>query len=262
MTIVPTAFTSLLLAAGMLFSTPVADSRALPPTKPTFDSRKALYTAAFEQHVVSSYLKAKLVNYGVPANVYREALMGYYALSQRGQVVPSQHTLTIIDFGRPSRQKRLWVIDLKKQAVLFHTLVAHGKNTGADLAQNFSNQEGSEKSSLGFFVTGQTYQGKHGLSLKIHGQDPGYNTNAASRSVVVHGADYVSEDFVRQHGRLGRSQGCPALPVNQSSAVIRAIKGGSVLFAHGPEDVRYHSNWLQLDPALMAFAQQQGLTGS
>jgi hypothetical protein len=262
MTQVPTAFTSILLTACLLFSIPVASSRALPPTKPTLETRKTLYLAAFEQHVASSYVKAKLVNYGVPANVYREALMGYYALSQRGQVGPSQHTLTIIDFERPSRQKRLWVIDLKKQTVLFHTLVAHGKNTGADLAQNFSNQEGSEKSSLGFYVTGQTYQGKHGLSLKLHGQDPGYNTNAASRSVVVHGADYVSEEFVRQHGRLGRSQGCPALPVGQSSAIIRAIKGGGVIFAHGPSEVRYQSNWLRPDPALLAFAQQQGLSGS
>ncbi|WP_026879953.1 murein L,D-transpeptidase catalytic domain family protein [Hymenobacter norwichensis] len=258
----PTVFTSILLTACLLFSIPVASSRALPPTKPTLETRSTLYMAAFEQYVAGSYVEAKLVNYGVPANVYREALMGYYTLSRRGQVAPSQHTLTIIDFERPSRQKRLWVIDLKKQAVLFHTLVAHGKNTGADLAQAFSNQEGSEKSSLGFYVTGQTYQGKHGLSLKLHGQDPGYNTNAASRSVVVHGADYVSEEFVRQHGRLGRSQGCPALPVSQSSAIIRAIKGGGVLFAHGPNAVRYHSNWLELNSALLAFAQQQGLAGS
>jgi len=218
--------------------------------------------AAFEQHVLSSYVKAKLINYGVPASVYREALMGYYTLSQRGQIGRNQQTLTIIDFERPSSQKRLWVIDLKKQTVLFNTLVAHGKNSGGNIAQTFSNREGSEMSSLGFYVTGQTYQGKHGLSLKLNGQDPGYNTNAASRAVVVHGADYVSEEFVRQHGRLGRSQGCPALPVNQSPAIIRAIQGGSVIFAHGPNDVPYRSAWLELNPALMAFAQQQGLAGS
>jgi hypothetical protein len=214
---------------------------------------------AFEQYVLSSYMKAKLINYGVPANVYREALMGYYSLSQRGQIAPSRQVLTIIDFERSSSQKRLWVIDLKKQTVLFHSLVAHGRNTGEDMARTFSNREGSEMSSLGFYTTGSTYQGKHGLSLKLHGHDPGYNTNAASRAVVVHGADYVSEQFVRQHGRLGRSQGCPALPVQQSSAIIRAIQGGTVIYAHGPSQVRYASTWLQLDPALMAFAHQQGL---
>ncbi|UOG77063.1 murein L,D-transpeptidase catalytic domain family protein [Hymenobacter tibetensis] len=218
--------------------------------------------AAFEQHVLTSYTKAKLVNYGLPANVYREALMGYYRLSQSGQASASRQTLTVVDFERPSREKRLWVIDLKNQTVLFHTLVAHGKNTGADLARTFSNREGSEMSSLGFYTTGATYQGKHGLSLKLNGRDPGYNTNAYNRAVVVHGADYVSEQFVRQHGRLGRSQGCPALPVNQSAAIIQAIKGGTVLYVHGPNEVSYRSEWLQLDPALLAFAQQQGLTGS
>lgn len=262
MTQVPTALMTIVLAACLLVAPAVAGSREVPPAKVRLEMRRTQYMAAFEQHVLSSYTKAKLISYGVPANVYREALMGYYTLSQRGQVAPGQHVLTIIDFERSSTQKRLWVIDLKKQAVLFHTLVAHGKNTGNDLAQTFSNREGSEMSSLGFYVTGQTYQGKHGLSLKLHGQDPGYNTNAASRSVVVHGAEYVSEEFVRQHGRLGRSQGCPALPVKQSAAIIRAIKGGSVLFVHGPNEVPYRSAWLQLDPALTAFAQQQGLAGS
>ncbi|MBC8084196.1 MAG: murein L,D-transpeptidase catalytic domain family protein [Hymenobacter sp.] len=232
------------------------------PPRLSVEMRRAQHMAAFEQYVLSSYTKARLIRYGVPANVYREALMGYYSLGQRGQVVSGQSVLTIIDFERPSQQKRLWVIDLKKQTVLFHTLVAHGKNSGADLAQFFSNQEGSEMSSLGFYVTGDTYQGRHGLSLKLHGQDPGFNTNAASRAVVVHGADYVSEEFVRRHGRLGRSQGCPALPVEQSAAIIRAIAGGSVLFAHGPGEARYQSAWLDLDPALLAFAQWQGLPGS
>ena len=268
MTKITTAFTTLLLTACFVFSSVASHSSAAssPRTggapKPNTELRRAQYMAAFEQFVLTSYMKAKLVNYGVPVNVYREALMGYYSLSQRGQISPSRQVLTIIDFERPSRQKRLWVIDLKKQTVLFHSLVAHGKNTGNDLARTFSNREGSEMSSLGFYTTGSTYQGKHGLSLKLHGQDPGYNTNAANRAVVVHGADYVSEDFVRQHGRLGRSQGCPALPAQQSSAIIRAIQGGTVIYAHGPSQVRYTSGWLQLDPALLAFAQRQGLARS
>lgn len=269
MTKITTALSTLLLTACFVFSS-VASHSSVATTprkgaslpKPSTDLRRAQYTAAFEQYVLTSYMKAKLVNYKVPVNVYREALMGYYSLSQRGQISPNRQVLTIIDFERPSRQKRLWVIDLKKQTVLFHSLVAHGRNTGDDLARTFSNREGSEMSSLGFYTTGSTYQGKHGLSLKLHGQDPGYNTNASSRAVVVHGADYVSEDFVRQHGRLGRSQGCPALPAQQSSAIIRAIQGGTVIYAHGPSQVRYTSTWLQLDPALVAFAHRQGLAGS
>ena len=125
--------------------------------------------------------------------------------------------LTLIDFSRPSQHKRLWVINVEKGKVLFHTLVAHGKASGADVPMAFSNKDGSEMSSLGFYRTAPTtYTGKHGLSLKLVGLDPGFNTNAESRAVVVHGADYVCEDFVKAHGRLGRSQGCPALPVAET----------------------------------------------
>ncbi|WP_222940445.1 murein L,D-transpeptidase catalytic domain family protein [Hymenobacter sp. BT491] len=223
------------------------------------EARRTLYLASFEQHVMRSYAQSKLVTADLAPDVYREALVGFYNLQQRGVISPSQHVLTIIDFNRSSRLKRLWVIDLREQRLLFHSLVAHGKNTGEEFATAFSNREGSEMSSLGFYVTGHTYTGKHGLSLKLKGVDPGYNTNAATRAVVVHGADYVSEDFVREHGRLGRSQGCPALPSNESSDIIRAIYGGSVVYAHAPRGVAYQSNWLQLDPALLAFARSQGI---
>ncbi|SNC63491.1 L,D-transpeptidase catalytic domain [Hymenobacter gelipurpurascens] len=215
--------------------------------------------AAFEQHMMRTYVQAGLVNTGLPVLVFRKAMVGYYHLQQEGAVKSRQSLLTIIDFSRASNQKRLWVIDLAKSRVVFHTLVAHGKNTGEQYAQTFSNREGSEMSSLGFYVTANTYQGKHGLSLKLRGLDPGYNTNAASRAVVVHGADYVSESFIRQHGRLGRSQGCPALPVGQSSAIINTIKSGTVIFANGPTEVAYESDWLSLDPALLAFARSTGL---
>ena len=109
-------------------------------------------------------------------------------------------------------------------------------------------------SSLGFYKTAPTtYQGKHGLSLKLHGLDPGFNTNAESRSVVIHGAEYVCEDFVKAHGRLGRSQGCPALPVAETAAIVRAIKGGSLLYLHGPARAGYRSRWLDADAAAASF---------
>lgn len=264
MTFAPSALATLLLATCLALPSPASslETATKPPRSVTNEVRKTQYMAAFEQHVLTSYAQARLSSYAVPVDVYREALLGYYSLRQSGQANPSRPVLTIIDYARPSTQKRMWVIDMKNKRVLYHTLVAHGRNTGANIAETFSNREGSEMSSLGFYVTGQTYEGKHGLSLKLNGKDAGYNTNAASRAVVVHGADYVSEDFVQQHGRLGRSQGCPALPVAQSSAVIKVIQKGTVVYAHGPSKVRYRSSWLQLDPALTAFAQLQGLSGS
>ncbi|UOQ70792.1 murein L,D-transpeptidase catalytic domain family protein [Hymenobacter cellulosilyticus] len=222
-------------------------------------ARKAFYTAAFEQHMLLTYTQSGLTQSGLSLSVFRQALIGYYNLQQRGLASTAKPLLTVIDFSRSSRLKRLWVIDLKKQRVLFHTLVAHGKNTGEEFAKAFSNKNGSEQSSIGFYVTGNTYTGKHGLSLKLQGLEPRYNSNAASRAVVVHGAEYVCEDFVRQHGRLGRSQGCPALPTAQASSIIRAIKGGSVIYAHAPATVNYTSSFLQLDPALTAFARTQGI---
>jgi hypothetical protein len=262
----PTTTAGILLTFFTLFTSAGAAPAPRPSAsvgpKPVLNEvLRTTYTAAFEQHVTRTYVQAGLVNSGLPVPVYRKALIGYYNLQQRGAIKAAEPLLTIIDFSRASSQKRLWVLNVAQSRVVFHTLVAHGKNTGEQWAKSFSNQEGSEKSSLGFYLTGNTYQGKHGLSLKLNGVDTGYNTNAASRAVVVHGADYVSEEFVRQHGRLGRSQGCPALPVAQSSAIIKVIKSGSVVFANGPAGVAYQSEWLQLDPALLAFARSKSLPG-
>ena len=260
----PTVFASLFLSLLSFFcpleGVPAARTSASASAESTLtEARRALYLAAFEQHTLHTYALAGLTTSELPIEIYRQALLGYYQLQQRGLASPAKQTLTIIDFNRSSRLKRLWVIDMQRPKVLHHTLVAHGKNTGEEFAQTFSNREGSEMSSLGFYVTGETYTGKHGLSLRLRGVDPTYNTNAASRAVVVHGAEYVCEEFVQQHGRLGRSQGCPALPVKESSTIIRAIKDGTVLYAHAPAGVAYASNWLQLDPALIAFAQTKGL---
>lgn len=219
-------------------------------------AERTAYLAAFEQQVARTYVQAGLAEAELPLLVYRQAMVGFYNLRQRGLIGPRCHTLTIADFSQSSNRERLWVVNLADGRLLHRTLVAHGKNTGEEYAQTFSNVEGSEMSSLGFYVTGPTYQGRHGLSLRLRGVDKGYNTNAFGRDVVVHGASYVSHDFVSQHGRLGRSQGCPALPEAQAPAIIRSIRGGSVLFINGPQSAHYQSDLLTLDYALLAFSRE------
>ncbi|GAA4386682.1 hypothetical protein GCM10023186_31590 [Hymenobacter koreensis] len=235
-------------------TTGAASRPATTPPNPAL----AAYRAAFEQNLVRTYVGAGLANTGLSTTVLRNALVGYYNLRSRG--LASKPVLTIIDFSRSSRLNRLWVIDLAKQRLLYHTLVAHGKGTGEEFAKAFSNVSGSEQSSLGFYLTQQTYQGKHGLSLKLRGMDPKFNSNAGPRAVVVHGAQYVCQDFIRQHGRLGRSQGCPALPQEQSAPIIKTIQGGSVVYAHAPDGVTYSSQWLNLDAALPSFARSHGIS--
>jgi hypothetical protein len=141
--------------------------------------------------------------------------------------------LTIIDYSKPSTQKRFYVIDLNAKKLLFHTLVSHGQKTGYNKASNFSNESESHKSSLGFFKTAETYSGKHGYSLRLDGLEKGINNNARSRAIVIHEADYVSQKFIQKHGRLGRSWGCPALPVGVSKKIIDTISRGTCLFVFG-----------------------------
>lgn len=159
---------------------------------------------------------------------FSKAMDGFDVLKEK-QIIQS-NILTIIDFDLPSTQKRLWVIDMDENKVLFHSLVAHGKNSGELNAESFSNENESYKSSLGFFVTSETYQGSHGLSLKLDGLEKNKNDNARSRAIVIHGADYVSHDFIREHNRLGRSFGCPALPLELTKSIISTIKNKSCLF--------------------------------
>lgn len=143
--------------------------------------------------------------------------------------------LTVIDFSLPSTKKRLWIIDLKAKKILFNDYVAHGRNSGDNEVVAFSNRTGSYMSSIGFYLTAETYQGKHGLSLRLEGMDKGYNSNARSRAIVIHGADYVSQDFIRQYGRLGRSLGCPSVSMDIHEEVIETIKEGSALFIYYPD---------------------------
>ena len=162
---------------------------------------------------------------------FRYAMIGYLGLRQEGRL-SDRELLSIIDFTQSSRQKRFYTLDLKKKQVVFNTFVSHGRNTGTDLAQRFGNEARSNLSSLGFYVTGETYTGSKGYALRLDGQEQGYNDNLRRRAVVMHDADYVSEAWIKSYGRIGRSQGCPALPKDVSRRVINTIKDHTAIFAY------------------------------
>ena len=165
--------------------------------------------------------------------VFSSAMRGFLSMSEKKQT--TSNTISIIDFTLPSTEKRLWVIDLSSGRVLHHSLVAHGKNSGELYARTFSNNQDSYQSSLGFYLTGQTYIGKHGLSLKLHGLEPGINDRAEARAIVIHSANYVDDSYAKKIGRLGRSWGCPAIPVEQHKEIINALAGGTCLFIYYPD---------------------------
>ncbi|HVI57975.1 MAG TPA: murein L,D-transpeptidase catalytic domain family protein [Luteimonas sp.] len=149
-----------------------------------------------------------------------------------GKAAARPHRLAVIDYTRPSRQRRLWVFDLDKGTLLRHEYVAHGRGSGGDVPTHFSNDEGSKQSSLGLFAGAETYQGEHGYSLRLDGLEPGVNDRARERLLVMHGADYVDPVQAQRQGRLGRSWGCPALRPEATRAVIDALKDGQLVFAY------------------------------
>ena len=144
-------------------------------------------------------------------------------------------TLTLIDYSKPSVEPRLWVYDLATGKMLFKELVAHGKNTGDNMATSFSDTLNSRQSSIGLFVTDDTYVGSNGYSLRLDGLEPGFNTHARERAIVMHGAPYVSTQFASAQGRIGRSWGCPALREAVARQVIDTIRGGGVIFSYYPD---------------------------
>ena len=191
-------------------------------------------------HVVSSKSSSQLFfdeleenNLTLPRFLsFEKAYEGYTQLKSQGFI--DKDFLTIIDFSLSSNEERLWVIDMVSKKVVLHSLVAHGRNSGEEFATKFSNKAESFQSSLGFYATGEVYQGKHGLSLRLDGLEYGINDNARNRAVVIHGADYVSEKFANAQGRLGRSLGCPAVPYAIHKDFINLIKDKSCLFIYHP----------------------------
>lgn len=177
--------------------------------------------------------------------VFMNAYLGYLNLSASGLTESS--ILTIVDFKKPSTYPRMWILDLEKDSLLLHTWAAHGKGSGREMAETFSNTPESLQTSLGFYLTAEEYMGKNGRSLRLDGMDEGFNTNARKRHVVMHGADYVSLGAIAEYGFLGNSEGCPAVSREVNDQVIDWVKGRSVLFITGNTDA-YQSQWL--DPEL------------
>ena len=178
--------------------------------------------------------------------VFEKAFLGFQNLKKSGKLQPTARILSVCDFSLSSTRKRLWVIDLDEKKILFNSLVAHGKGTGEEFAMNFSNTMDSHQSSLGFYVTEQTYNGDNGYSMRLFGMDRGYNDAALERCIVMHGADYVSEKFIKSEKRLGRSWGCPAVPRDLAKPIINTIKNRTCLFIYYP-DQNYlsSSQWLK-----------------
>jgi len=199
------------------------------------NSKKPLEISAYSKPAAEELAYATLNpnSFKLPSfDCFSKALHGFLKLKESGNV--AKDFLTIVDYSLPSTEKRLWIIDTKENKIVMNSLVAHGKNSGKNYATSFSNKNESNKSSLGFFITGETYNGKHGLSLRLDGLEKGLNDGARNRSIVMHAADYVSEAFAKAHKRLGLSHGCPALPNNLSAKIIATIKGKSCLFIYHP----------------------------
>lgn len=181
------------------------------------------------------YTIVHLADTGLSRDVFNMAIKGLKKLDSNGKL-HNPGIVTIADYSQSSNKKRLYVIDLKNNKLLFNTYVAHGRNTGEEFAKSFSNQEGSYKSSLGFYVTENPITGSHtGFSLQIKGVEKGFNDHAVQREIIIHGAEYASENFIKKYGRLGRSYGCPSLPPEMNKPIIETIQGGTCLFLYNPD---------------------------
>jgi len=197
------------------------------------ESNSGAYTTrSFVEEKLDVYDSLHLEESGLSRKVFELALRGMYKLIRKGHI--KQNILSIVDFSQPSVNKRLYVIDLDSYSLLYNTWVAHGVKSGKVEATYFSNKPASHKSSLGFYVTGQTYKGSNGYSLKLLGVEKGINDYAFRRGIVMHGAEYVSEEYIQSQGYIGRSYGCPAVPADISRELIDQVKEGTCLFIYHP----------------------------
>ncbi|WP_377522553.1 murein L,D-transpeptidase catalytic domain family protein [Pontibacter rugosus] len=225
-------------------ATPVNTGSSMPlPNADQLQKRITnLKLLKFNQVSYNLYAHMKLQDEGLRFEVFDKALTGYYNMKRNGEVADKPY-ITIVDFTKSSNTKRLWVVDVEKKELLFNTYVSHGRNSGQEFAESFSNDNESFMSSIGFYVTENTYYGKHGLSLKLEGLDKGFNTNAKDRCIVMHGAEYATEEFIEQAGRLGRSLGCPAIPMEEHEDIIKVVQGGTAMYVHAAYD-QYTSQYL------------------
>lgn len=176
---------------------------------------------------------------GISFDAFKKGVQGYLNLKEQGRL-ENTGILTIVDFSQSSKNERLFILDMNTWTIQKKMLVSHGRNTGEEFARNFSNQPGSYTSSLGFYLTAEVYEGRNGTSMRLDGLEPGFNDKARERAIVIHGADYVSEQFISGHGRLGRSQGCPAVSAENLRPLLQTISNKSCFFVYFP-DKRYIS---------------------
>ena len=227
----PLAFAKPVLGCKLTMAPAVSTSPLPSPVPGIMDNfiapRKSVYDS----------LQLNLSGLSKQAFVY--AQKGWQKLIKQGRVF-NQSVMAIIDFSQPSDHKRLYVIDMKNYKLLFNTLVAHGRNSGKQWASSFSNKPSSFKSSPGFYITQETYYGNNGYSLKLEGIERGINDKASRRAIVMHGADYVCESYIAAQGYIGRSEGCPAVPLQDADRIINTIKNGACLFVY-PLNKRYLS---------------------
>lgn len=189
--------------------------------------------------------------FSISKEAVQHAFTAYEKLKLSGQVL-NQRYLTIADFSKPSSEKRLFIIDINKMELVLQTLVAHGRNSGTLFAKAFSNKNQSYQSSLGFYLTGNIYKGKHGMSLQLSGIESGINDHAKQRAIVIHGADYVSNNLIKKQGYIGRSLGCPAVPQNEVKEIIQTIKGASLLYIYAPSNNYTKKSKLITGPSLIS----------
>lgn len=202
------------------------------------------------------YNQMELVKY-LKYEAFEEALQGYKKLNPT-----KQNILTIIDYSLPSTEKRMVVLDMQNKKVLQHTIVSHGRASGEKFATSFSNKHESHQSSLGFFITENTYYGSNGYSLVLNGLEKGINDQAKARAIVIHGADYANESIIKSTGRLGRSYGCPALPRHLNKAIIDTIKNGSLIYiyAQNNEYMKYTKLVERKPNSLLASKENTGIS--
>ena len=224
-------FASITMLVSFTSNKPVLADRS--HSERTISTSNALF-------IHSIYTEIHQAGANLSEEIFSLAFAGFEKLNAQGRL-SRDSILTIIDFSKSSRQNRLFVVDLKAKQLLFKSVVAHGRNTGEEFARSFSNAMNSHKSSLGFYVTGGTYMGSNGFSMLLNGVEKGFNDKAKERAIVMHGADYASEQVIMYKGYLGRSYGCPALPRPINKKVIETIKEGNCLFIYYP-DRTYLSN--------------------
>jgi hypothetical protein len=196
-----------------------------------------------EKYIDNIYESAHLQESGLSFNVFKKALTGFINLKSKEKIAQNSSVLTVVDYTKSSREKRMWIVDVLNKSMILNTWVAHGHGSGKEMAKRFSNKVDSHQSSLGFYLTDDVYYGDNGRSLRLNGLDEGFNSNARKRAIVVHAAAYVGPDMVELEGRMGRSFGCPAVPPDVADEVIDTIKEGTVMFING-NSMRYHSKYL------------------